>query len=138
MGLTSAGVDIGIVVSDGPAAVAFYRDVIGLTYAGDNPMPVGGGTMYRLMAGETMIKLVQPDPVPTARATAGAIDAALGYRYITFSVDDIDASVAACRSAGVKVVTEATIMPGVRIALVEDPDSNLVEFLEMKSAPAGS
>jgi predicted enzyme related to lactoylglutathione lyase len=137
MGLTSAGVDIGIVVSDGPAAVAFYRDVIGLTYAGDNPMPVGGGRMYRLMAGETMIKLVQPDPVPAVKPAPGAIDASLGYRYITFSVDDIDASVAACRTAGVKVVTEATIMPGVRIALVEDPDGNIVEFLEMRAAPSG-
>jgi catechol 2,3-dioxygenase-like lactoylglutathione lyase family enzyme len=134
MGFTSAGVDIGIVVSDGPKSVGFYRDVLGLTYAGDNPMPVGGGHMYRLMAGESMIKLVQPDPVPTAAAEPGAIDAARGIRYITFSVDDIDAAAGACRDAGVSVITEQEVMPGVRIALVNDPDGNIVEFLEMKPA----
>jgi catechol 2,3-dioxygenase-like lactoylglutathione lyase family enzyme len=132
MGLTSAGVDIGIVVGDGPKAVAFYRDVLGLTYAGENAMPVGGGTMYRLMAGESMIKLIQPDPVPDAAPVRGAIEAARGVRYITFSVDDIDAGVARCRDAGAPVLTESTIMPGVRIALVEDPDGNIVEFLEMR------
>jgi catechol 2,3-dioxygenase-like lactoylglutathione lyase family enzyme len=134
MGFTSAGVDIGIIVSDGPKSVAFYRDVLGLTYVGDNPMPVGGGTMYRLMAGESMIKLVQPDPVPTVAAEPGAIDAARGIRYITFSVDDIDAAVAACRQAGAVVLTEAEVMPGVRIALVQDPDGNTVEFLNMTAA----
>jgi catechol 2,3-dioxygenase-like lactoylglutathione lyase family enzyme len=136
MALTSAGVDVGIVVSDGPKSVAFYRDVLGLSYAGENAMPVGGGTMYRLMAGESMIKLVQPEPVPDAATPRGAIDAARGFRYITFSVDDIDAGVARCRDAGAPVLTESTVMPGVRIALIEDPDGNIVELLEMRAPDA--
>ena len=138
MGLTSTGVDIGIVVSDGPAALAFYRDLVGLTHAGDNPFP-GGGTMHRLMAGESMIKVVVPEPVVSAAPPAGGIDAGRGFRYITFSVDDLDDLIDRCRAASVPVTREATTMaPGVRIALVSDPDGNTVEFLEMRPSGGAS
>ena len=133
MGFTSAGVDVGIIVSDGPAALAFYRDLLGLAHAGDNPMP-DGGTMHRLMAGESMIKVVVADPMPAAAAPPGSITAGRGFRYITFSVDDLDGLVAACRAASVPITREpVTMAPGVRIALVEDPDGNTVEFLEMRT-----
>jgi catechol 2,3-dioxygenase-like lactoylglutathione lyase family enzyme len=134
MGFTSAGVDIGIVVSNGPAALAFYRDVLGLTHAGDNPFP-NGGTMHRLMAGESMVKIVVPEPAPAAAAPPGSIADGRGFRYITFSIDDLDAMLDACRAASVPVTRDAVEMaPGVRIALVEDPDGNTVEFLEMRPA----
>jgi catechol 2,3-dioxygenase-like lactoylglutathione lyase family enzyme len=133
MGFTSAGVDIGVVVNDGAAALAFYRDVLGLTHVGDNPVP-GLGTMHRLMAGESMIKIVVPDTAVTA-AAPGGISGGGGFRYITLSVDDLDAAVEACRAASAPITREAVAMaPGVRIALVEDPDGNTVEFLEMRPA----
>jgi catechol 2,3-dioxygenase-like lactoylglutathione lyase family enzyme len=132
MGFTSAGVDVGVVVSDGAAALAFYRDVLGLTHVGDNPVP-GLGTMHRLMAGESMIKLVVPE-TPVAPAAPGGISGGGGFRYITFSVDDLDGLVESCRAASVPIAREPVAMaPGVRIALVEDPDGNTVEFLEMRA-----
>jgi glyoxylase I family protein len=130
--LTSAGVDIGIVVRDGPAALAFYVGVLGLHHDGDNPFP-NGGTMHRLMAGESMVKIVVPQPAPDVAAPSGGIPGATGFRYITFSIDDLDAMLDACRDAGVTITRDAIEMaPGVRIALVEDPDGNVVEFLERR------
>ena len=132
MGFTSAGVDIGVVVSDGPAALAFYRDVLGLNHVGDNPVP-GLGTMHRLMIGESMIKLVVPEN-PVTPAAPGGISGGGGFRYITFAVDDLDGIVESCRAASAPITREAVeFAPGVRIALVEDPDGNTVEFVEVRA-----
>jgi glyoxylase I family protein len=130
MKLNSTGVDIGIVVRDGAAALAFYRDLLGLTHAGDNPVP-SGGHMHRLMAGESMVKIVVPEPAPPVDAPPGGLPAATGVRYFTFSVANLDEILAACADAGVKVIRPATSMgAAVRIAIVEDPEGNWVEFLE--------
>lgn len=130
MKLTSAGVDIGIVVRDGQAALAFYRDLLGMTHEGDNPVPFGG-QMHRLLAGESMVKIVVPDPTPPLTAADGGIPGATGIRYFTLSVSNLDEILAACEAASVHVVRPATVMgAGVRIAVVADPEGNLVEFLE--------
>jgi catechol 2,3-dioxygenase-like lactoylglutathione lyase family enzyme len=71
MQLTSTGIDLGIIVRDGPAALAFYRDLLGMRHDGDNPVP-SGGTMHRLFAGESMVKIVVPDPPPPATAAPGS------------------------------------------------------------------
>jgi catechol 2,3-dioxygenase-like lactoylglutathione lyase family enzyme len=98
--LTKDAIDLGIVVKDGPAAVAFYRDVLGFKYQGEMPMP-------------------------------GGIGGATGYRYWTISVSNISELVAACAKAGrTVVVPEREFRPGIRIAIVEDPDGNWVEFLQ--------
>lgn len=129
--LTSAGVDLGIVVDDLDAALGFYRDVVGLRYDGENPVP-GGGTMHRLYAGESMIKLVCPDPAPEARPVSGDPMDGLGYRYWTMSVSNIDEVYAACTASGAEVVRPPSeIVPGVHIAVVLDPAGNALEFLQM-------
>jgi catechol 2,3-dioxygenase-like lactoylglutathione lyase family enzyme len=95
------------------------------------PMPGGGGTMHRLLCGDSLIKLVVPAKAPPANAPPGGIPGATGYRYWTISVSNISDVVAACREAGRNVVVpEREIRPGIRIAIVEDPDGNWVEFLQ--------
>jgi predicted enzyme related to lactoylglutathione lyase len=48
-------------------------------------------------------------------------------------VDDIDAAVAQCEAAGAPIpLAPLQLMPGVRIAMIEDPEGNVVEFLEQK------
>ncbi len=125
-------IDLGIVVRDAEAALGFYRDVLGLVDEGSMPMPVGaGGTMYRLRCGDSLIKIVAFDENPEAKAPRGGIPGASGYRYFTIHVANIDEIAEACRSAGARVVVEPVeIRPGVRIALVNDPDGNTVEFVE--------
>jgi catechol 2,3-dioxygenase-like lactoylglutathione lyase family enzyme len=128
--LTKDSIDLGIVVTDPEASLAFYRDTLGFSAAGEMPMP-GGGTMYRLMCGTSMIKLVHPAKEPPAKAARGGIPGATGYRYWTISVSNIQELVDACSAAGRKVAVPVTeLRPGVTIAIVEDPDGNWVEFLQ--------
>src|SRR5690349_11029653 len=127
--LSKDSIDLGIVVQDIDAALAFYRDTLGFTPAGDNPVP-GAGHMWRLMCGSSMIKLLRFERAPNGHAPSGAIGTSTGYRYWTISVSNLEAIVQDCEAAGYKVavpVTEA--MPGVTIAIVEDPEGNSVEFL---------
>lgn len=123
-------IDLGIVVSDSDKALAFYRDTLGFEHVADTPMP-GGGTMHRLMCGTSLIKVVSPEKPLEERAPGGGIQGAYGYRYWTISVSNLDEVAGACGSGGYNVVVKPReIRPGVRIAIVEDPDGNWVEFLE--------
>ena len=128
--LVKDSIDLGIVISDPERALAFYRDLVGLEHVGEMPMP-GGGTMYRLMCGSSMIKLVSPGREPKAKAAPGGIPGAYGYRYWTMTISNLTEIVEQCDAAGHKVVVPITeLRPGVTIAIVEDPDGNWVEFLK--------
>lgn len=128
--LGKTSIDLGIVTTNGDAMLAFYRDVIGLKVQGQMPMP-GGGTMHRLLCGDSLIKLVVVASTPAA-AAPGGIQGGAGYRYWTISVSNLSKMVQACTDAGASVVwTEREIRPGVRIAMVADPDGNWVEFLQV-------
>ena len=129
--LTKDSIDLGIVTMNAAAMVGFYRDVLGFTDDGEMPMP--GGTMHRLRCGSSAIKLVSPSREPKATAPSGGIQGATGYRYWTISVDNLDDVVAACEAVGRKVAVPVTdLRPGIRIAIVEDPDGNWVEFLDAR------
>jgi glyoxylase I family protein len=136
LGLASVGIelakdsiDLGIVTSNVDALVDFYRDVLGFADLGETPMP--GAKMRRLVCGTSAIKLIAPTRPPGAVAPSGGIHGATGYRYWTISVANLSEVVAACLAANATVaVPETTLRPGVRIAIVEDPDGNWVELLE--------
>ena len=129
--LTKDSIDLGIVISDSEKALAFYRDTLGFEHVADTPMPGGGGTMHRLMCGTSLIKVVSPEKPLEVKAPRGGIQGAYGYRYWTISISNLDEMAKACADGGYRVVVEPReIRPGVRIAIVEDPDGNWVEFLE--------
>ena len=131
MTLSKQAIDLGIVTTNGGPMLAFYRDVLGLTWQGEMPMPGGVGVMHRLLCGDSLIKLVVLPAVP-APAPPGGIQGAAGYRYWTITISNLGEMVAACQAAGAKVVmAEREIRPGVRIAIVADPDGNWVEFLAL-------
>ncbi len=128
--LTKDSIDLGIVVSDPEASLKFYRDTLGFDYQGEMPMP--GGVMHRLLCGTSLIKLVSLSQDPPAAAPPGGIAGATGYRYWTISVSNLDALAAACEEAGYKVaVSPREIRPGIKISMIEDPDGNWVELLEI-------
>lgn len=132
IGLTKDSIDLGIIVTDGAKALAFYRDTLGFEPEGDMPMP-GGGTMHRLRCGTSTIKVIDPGRQLEAKAPAGGIQGAYGYRYWTISVADLDGMTKKVADAGYKVAVPVTALrPGIRISIVEDPDGNWVEFLESK------
>ncbi len=104
--------------------------------AGSNPLP-GGGTMHRLTCGDSTLKLCSPDPAAGAAPPGGELFTASGLRYFTISVTNIDELVAALAAAGTPVVwSPRDIAPTARVAIVQDPDGNHVEFLQLKAPSA--
>ena len=129
--LSKQSIDLGIVTTNGAAMLPFYRDVLGFKYLREMPMPGGSGIMHQMLCGESMIKLVVLDKVP-AQGVPGGIQAATGYRYWTITVSNLAEMVQLCADKGHKVVMkERELRPGVKIAIVEDPDGNWVEFLSV-------
>ena len=84
-----------------------------------------------VIVGGIVLSAVAPDPAPAAGNPPGGLRAASGMRYFTFTVTNLDEVFDACSAAGAAVVlTPFAVAPSVRIAMVEDPDGNHVEFLE--------
>lgn len=126
--LTRQAIDLGIVTTNGPAMLSFYRDVLGLKYLREMAMS-DGGVMHQMACGDSLIKLIvkEETPVPTPQ---GGIHGAAGYRYWTMSVSNLAPLLEGCATHGHKiVVNERELRPGVRMGMVEDPDGNWVEFL---------
>ncbi len=119
--------DLGIVVSDIKASRKFYEDMLGLEFVGLTP--VWFGTMHRLRFGTSDFKLIEPKEVPPKGAIG--LEAQIGFRYVTFVVQNLSELCAELKGKGVEfTVPEKEVRPGVRIALVKDPDGNIVEFVQ--------
>lgn len=131
LAITKDSVDLGVVTTDAEASLKFYRDTLGLPEEGQMDMP-GGGKMVRLKCGTTTLKIVVNAKEPPAVAPPGGIGGATGYRYFTISVSNLEAATEECKEAGYKVAVPPTeIRPGVTISMIEDPDGNWVELLQM-------
>jgi predicted enzyme related to lactoylglutathione lyase len=129
--VTKSSIDLGIITKDAEPMLTFYRDVVGLSYQTKVDMP-GGTTMHRLLAGDSVIKILVQAKEPAAVAPSGGVAGATGYRYWTITIDNLEEVTAQCAKAGYKVpVSLMDVRPGVRISMVEDPDGNWVEFLEL-------
>jgi methylmalonyl-CoA/ethylmalonyl-CoA epimerase len=94
---------VGIAVPDLEQALAFYRDVLGLTPHA--PEAADGATILSLPFGESEVELLAPDspdgPIARFLARRGA-----GIHHICFRVADLDAALAACRRAGYRLIDE--------------------------------
>lgn len=94
---------VGIAVPDLEAALAFYRDVLGLTP--HPPEVVDGATILSLPFGEAEVELLAPltpdSPIGKFLAKRGA-----GIHHICYRVPDLDAALEACRAAGYRLVDE--------------------------------
>jgi lactoylglutathione lyase len=73
--------------------------------------------------------LIDPKNVPPKGAIG--IEKQLGFRAITFTIKNLSGLCAELRKKGIEFITpEKEFLPGVRIAIVKDPDGNIVEFVE--------
>jgi catechol 2,3-dioxygenase-like lactoylglutathione lyase family enzyme len=120
-------IDLGIICGDIKASLHFYQDLLGLTSAGVNPATTG--TMHRLRFGTSDVKLIDP----TKRPGTGpiGIDQQLGFRYLTFVVTNLDEVIQRLEAEHIEFTRPKTeIRPGTTIAMVKDPDGNIVEFVE--------
>ena len=108
---------VGIAVSDLQAALAFYRDVLGL--APHPPELADGATILSLPFGDSEVELLTPltpdSPIGKFLAKRGP-----GIHHICYRVPDLDAALEACRRAGYRLVDDVP-RPGAagrRIAFV--------------------
>ena len=133
--LTDGPIEFGVVVSDRDRSVAFYGDLLGLPYLGEIVFPLG--RLWRFALGSAVVKLIGYDDPIEALSPPSALRA-VGYRYLTVQVSNIEELVAECARAGCAVpmpVTEAA--PSVQFAFVEDPDGNRVELVQIGPASSG-
>jgi len=106
-----------VAVSDLDAALAFYQDVLGL--APHPPEQVDGATIVSLPFGDSEVELLAPltaeGPIARFLERRGP-----GIHHICYRVPDLDAALAACRTAGYRLVDEVprTGAGGRRIAFV--------------------
>lgn len=138
--LAKDSIDVGIVVADADKALAFYRDLLGFEL--QNTVQMGDFiTQYRLSCGASVVKLNVPSKAPppmpprTGPPLLGLTELG-GIRYWTISVTNLDDVVEQVRAAGHAIALEtvtSTVVPGLRIAIVEDPERNLVELVEMSA-----
>lgn len=123
-----ARIDVGVVIRDPNASLAFYRDTLGLDYLGAQPM--SKGTRHLLKWGDSHLKLVMPDALPEASNPPGGSGGASGIRYLTIVTRSVENVFERCVKAGYRVQTPLKKMAsGNTIAIVEDPDGNWVELL---------
>ena len=129
MKISKDSIDLGIVISDPVKSLAFYRDLLGMK--DDGEMEVRGGRMYRVLCGTSLIKLVKMDREPEGKPVGGGPGRGFGLRYLTIHVNDLRDLVAQLEAKGIKpLVPPSETRPGVVMAMVNDPDGNIVEFLQ--------
>jgi methylmalonyl-CoA/ethylmalonyl-CoA epimerase len=120
---------LGIAVSALGESLAFYRDVLGLPIT---PLDdADGAHIVGLVAGESLVELLEahtPDsPIGRFVARRGP-----GIHHVCFAVDDIDATLARCRQAGVRLIDETPRIgaEGKRIAFLH-PSSTAGVLVEL-------
>jgi catechol 2,3-dioxygenase-like lactoylglutathione lyase family enzyme len=122
-------------VYDPDAALAFYRDALGLEVRADVSSEGFRWVTVGAPGQDVGIVLFQPHGGRSAAegdallalVTKGSLQAAI------FRVDDLDAIFERLRSSGAEVLEEPTDQPwGVRDCALRDPSGNLVRIQEMR------
>ena len=125
---------VGIAVTDVAAALAFYRDALGLEVEGVEDVSSQRVRAHFIPVGESALELLEGTAAdsPIARFTDkhGA-----GLHHITLRVDDIAAALAHVRSRGVRLIDEQP-RPGAEGSLVAfiHPSSAHGVLVELKQA----
>jgi len=142
-------IDFGIVCSDIEKSVAFYRDAIGMreqegfnvpaelaTNAGltdDQPLSIHV-LVTKEAPNATRLKLMEVEDASPNEVDHSFIHSSLGMSYSTIWVSDIDASLTNAAEHGVKPLADGPVAlsGGMFLAVVRDPDGNLVELVGPK------
>jgi len=138
----TAPMEIGICVGDLPRMMAFYEGLLGfrkiselvLNDHGARMSGLGehGYTVVRLQTGYgERVKLVCPAQAPPEFPSSATPTSRRGFGYLTFLVSGLEELIArlgAAGSASSRGIVE--LRPGVRLALVQDPEGNWIEFAE--------
>jgi len=111
-------------VTDVDRSVKWYQDVFGYDVFIDGRAE--GGPVLGLIGGHT-IELLKQVAEPGAKAPRDV----LGHSCAAFSVEDIDATHAALKTAGYIRSEAPETFGNVRVVFVRDPDGTLLEFIQL-------
>ncbi|MBX9600444.1 MAG: VOC family protein [Bryobacteraceae bacterium] len=119
-------VQLGFTVSDSARTRAFYREILGLTEQ-EPRKTTTGAPLYRFEAGKSIVKFW--DGAKGLPVRTGSPFDAVGLRYYTFMVKDVDAVHDILVKRGAKIgMPPSDFGKLARIMFVADPDGNWVEF----------
>jgi predicted enzyme related to lactoylglutathione lyase len=126
--MTLLRVDVGFVSAD-RTLVDFLARVFELTELPS--ITLEPGTVCRLQAPASVVKVMLPADAPEPPVTASPFYAVAGLRYLTLWVDDLEAVIARAVAEGGRVERgPVELVPGVRIAVLEDPQGNAIEVAQ--------
>lgn len=115
---------VSFIVADTARALAFYRDVLGLSVESARPDLGYPGAWLSVGAQQIhLLELPNPDPV-TGRPAHGGRD-----RHCAFTVRDLDVLKARLDGAHIACTLSRS---GRRALFVRDPDGNALEFIEQR------
>jgi methylmalonyl-CoA epimerase len=129
---------VGVVVRDMDAALALYRDALGLQVSVVLPIPTDRVTIAFLPVGDVKIELVQPmdDTTGVARFLASKGE---GFHHLCLEVDDVSAELTRLVIDGIEVIDTAP-RPGAEgpVAFLHPRSCHgvLVELIEAPGGPA--
>ena len=127
---TSKAIDIGIVTSNNELMLNFYENILGFTNEVQIPFP-GLGTVNKISYGIGYIKVLVLDDKPSNTSPIGDFSTSNGIRYITINLSNLDELITICSKNNVAIINSGmTIRPGVTVALIQDPDGNLIELMQ--------
>lgn len=94
---------VGVAVPSIDAALAFYRDILGLEPG--PPESADGATVVGVRLGDVQVELLEPrdadGPVAKFLAKRGA-----GIHHLCFRVPDLDRALERCRAAGYRLIDD--------------------------------
>jgi len=132
---------IGIAVRDLPAALAFYRDALGLEVEAPEEVATQRVRAHFIPVGESALELLEAtaDDSPIARFIEKR---GPGIHHVTLRVDDIDAALAQLKVRNIRLIDE-TPRPGAegaRVAFIHPASAHgvLVELKQRASKPAAT
>ena len=83
------------------ASLPFFRDVLGLTEVALDD--ADGASIVGFSAGEPLVELLEADD-PSSPIARFVAKRGPGIHHVCFNVDDLDATLARCRAAGMKLI----------------------------------
>ena len=105
----------------------FFAEVFEMTP--EAPLETEIGVMHRFSGGEYVLKLILPPDQPSLAARPGSRYSTTGVSHFTFFVNDVDAAIERAVARGATVVRGPwELRPGVRFAVMEDPEGNTIEL----------
>ena len=130
--LAKDALDLGVTTVDFEAMTRFYRDVLEFELVGEFPTRASpDGLVREFRCGASIIKLLSYGTRETSEPQRVRGLRVPGYRYWIMRVNNIEEIIARCEGFGFPMMAPLKeIAAGIRVALVEDPDGNWIEFME--------